>query len=45
MQLRNPNPLFPEEANATCRAIAGAAPKVLDFLARDLAESAVNSVG
>ena len=45
MQLPNPNALFPEEfdeAEATGRAVAGAGPKVRDFLARDIAEGGVN---
>ena len=47
MQLPNPNALFPEEfdeAEATGRAVAGAGPKVRDFLARDITESGVNYV-
>lgn len=45
MQLPNLNALFPEEfeaAEAQGRAIAGAPPKVRDFLARDIAASGVN---
>jgi len=45
MQLPNANALFPEEfdeAEATGRAVAGAAPKVRDFLAREIADGGIN---